>query len=87
MSDLNLKCVRIEYNDGLPEEGNHILMPSNMTLCGMPTVDVDLKQFPILDQPALKDFRFEYEVLEWNITCHKCLEMIDILKQHRKTVN
>lgn len=63
----------------LADWGKHILLPYGITLCGMPTVDVNKEEFPQLKTAALSDIISEYKVEEWNITCKKCLEIVDIL--------
>lgn len=76
------KCVTLKGD--LEDWGKHILMPFGVTLCGMPTVDCDKNKFPQLNHPNFKDMIFEYTEEKWDITCEKCLEMMDIVEKGRK---
>lgn len=73
-----IKCVKLKQK-GYPT-GNHILLPFGATLCGCITVDYDKSKIP----DNLKDIASEYTVVEWHITCKKCIEMVDIVKDHKK---
>jgi hypothetical protein len=82
MEDKKIKCVTL--NGELADWGKHILLPYGITLCGMPTIDVDKEQFPVLKDKNFADMIFEYTNEEWEITCEKCLNMIDIIKNGKK---
>lgn len=82
MADLKLKCVIL--GGELEYLGKHILMPQEITLCGVPTIYVDTKTFPVLKEKNLADFRSEYSIVEWDITCERCLDILDILKEKRE---
>lgn len=81
--ELKTKCVTLKGE--LEDWGKHILMPMGVTLCGMPTVDVDKDKMPQLNHPNFKDMIFEYTEEEWDITCTRCLDMIDIVE--RSSIN
>lgn len=76
--EIKLKCVCLKGE--LSNQGNHILLPTGVTLCGMPTVDADLTIFPQLKNEAFSDLISDYAVKEWEITCERCIDMIKILK-------
>jgi hypothetical protein len=77
------KCVSLKGE--LAHLGKHILMPGGVTLCGCPIVDYDKKLFPILKEKEFENFPSEYEEHEWEITCPRCLEMIDILESAKRS--
>jgi len=83
------KCVSLkgEFSDF----GNHILMPFGVTICGLPTVDASLKDFPQLSSPHLSDIISEYDEKDkWEITCEKCLtvfKMLEHANEKRKEQN
>lgn len=81
------KCVTLKGE--LEDWGKHILLiPMGVTVCGMPTVDADKDKIPSLNHPNFKDLIFEYTEEKWDITCERCLKMVDILqKGDRKNVN
>lgn len=86
MSDKEYKCVCLkgEFKD----MGNHILLPFGITLCGLPTVDAKVEEFPALKDKSLSDIISEYTEIEWNPTCDKCLEVIVMFQQYKqKTQN
>jgi hypothetical protein len=75
------KCITLkgEFSD----MGKHILLPFGCCLCGLPTVDA-IGKMPQLENPALSDLVSEYkEEKEWDITCEKCLNVYDIIKQKK----
>lgn len=79
------KCVQLKGE--LSYLGKHILMPFGVTLCGVPTPDCDAKQFPQIKEGVVKDLVSEYTDQEWDITCIRCLDTVDILEKHRMTIN
>lgn len=79
--EFKTKCVTLKGE--LSDWGKHILMPNGLTLCGMPTVDASKKQFPQLTHPNFKDMISDYTTEEWDITCKRCLDIIDIVDNHR----
>ena len=82
---MEMKCVILKGD--LEDWGKHILMPFGITVCGMPTIDADKSKFKDLNHPNFKDIIFEYTEVKWDITCEKCLEMIEILKRNRQHIN
>lgn len=76
------KCVSLV--GGLADWGNHILMPYGITLCGMPTIDVNKDDFPSLKEKVLSDIISEYKIEEWNITCKMCLDIIVLAKTKKQ---
>ena len=81
--ELKLKCVTLKGE--LADWRKHILMPIGVTLCGIPTIDCDSTQFPQIKEGAVKDLVSEYTNEEWDITCEKCLEMINIVQKHKES--
>ncbi len=79
---MKIKCITLKGDFG--NWGKHILIPFGVTLCGMPTVDVDKNKFPQLNHPNFKGLIFEYTEEKWDITCKRCLENIDIIEKGRK---
>lgn len=80
------KCVSLKGE--LADFGNHILMPYGITLCGLPTVDCDKDEFPALKGEVFSDMISEYDVVgEWNITCKKCLEVVEIIGRANKKLS
>ena len=80
--DFTLRSVRI-----VPEievfEGKHCLLPFGITVCGLPTIEASKEQFPALSDNSFKNFVsefIEYTGENWDVTCKKCLEMFEIMK-------
>jgi len=86
MKEQKVKCVTLKGE--LEDWGKHILAPYGITVCGMATVDADKDKFPSLNHPNFKDLIYEYTEEKWDITCERCLEMIEIVSSgDRKNVN
>lgn len=80
--EFKTKCVTL-LEGGAKDWGKHILMPNGVTLCGQPTPEA-LTHHPILKEENMKDLISPYKQEEWDITCKKCLEMIDIVERHKE---
>jgi len=81
MKNDKIKCVILkgEFSD----MGNHILMPYGITLCGLPTVDADKKEFPQLENEIFSDMISEYDEVDFNTTCEKCIEIFNMLPRNQ----
>lgn len=85
--DFIVKCVTLTEG-GAKDWGKHILHPTGVTLCGQPTPDA-IKYYPILKGDPLEIIS-KYKVEEWNPTCEKCLQIIDMAQKHselKKNIN
>lgn len=82
-TDFKLKCVTL-IDGGAKDWGKHILMPNGVTLCGQPTPEA-VAMHPILKDENMKDLISNYKQEEWDITCEKCLQMIDIVEKHKES--
>ena len=71
----NIKCVKI--NGDFSSMGNHILLPMKVTICGIPVEGAEDKFTSVLGKN-------KYQELEWNITCKRCIKMINIVKDHHE---
>lgn len=79
-NEFNAKCIKLKGE--LEDWGKHILMlPMGVTLCGCITVDANKEMFPILEKDTFQNMFNEYTVEEWEITCEKCLDMVDVFDQ------
>lgn len=81
--ELKTKCVTLVGE--LEDWGKHILLlPIGFTLCGQPTTDASVEQFPQLKEPLFANMVNEYKEEEWDITCKRCLEMYDIMESGKE---
>lgn len=77
---LKLKCVQLkgELNDW----GKHVYFPDmGVTLCGCFTNDYNKEQFKKMPEGVTS----EYEVVEWDIACEKCLDLTDMFSEINST--
>ena len=71
--DFKVSCIALKGE--LADWGKHIYLPHiGCTLCGCFTVDYDKEMFKGMP----KDVPSEYDVVKWDITCGKCLDMNDL---------
>lgn len=80
-----LTCVTL-LQGGAKDWGKHILLPHGVTLCGQPTVEA-IEHFPVLKEDYMKDLVVNFKKEEWEITCEKCLEMLDVVKRAKERKN
>lgn len=79
MSELKLKCVSLigELND----LGKHVFLPDEgVTLCGCFTNDYNKIRYKNMPDGVTS----EYNVVEWDITCKRCLEIAGLFEKHDK---
>lgn len=76
------KCITL-LEGGAKDWGRHVLMPYGVTLCGQPTPEA-VKMFPVLIDPLMLNLISGYKEEKWDITCEKCLEMVEIVKSAEK---
>lgn len=79
--EFKTKCVTL-LEGGAKDWGKHILMPNGVTLCGQPTPEA-VNQYPILNEQNMKGLVSQYKQEEWDITCPKCLDMVELLEANR----
>jgi len=74
-TELKLKCISLVGE--LSDWGKHVYFPEmGVTMCGCFTIDYDKEKFKGMPE----DMPSEYKVEEWDITCEKCLEMMDLME-------
>ena len=79
-SDKDIKCVSIN-DPAISDFGKHILLPYNITLCGIGITGCQIPNYP-------QDLIFnDYKIEKWDITCENCLELIGIIKKHHQNIN
>lgn len=72
---MNLKCVSLIGD--LSDLGKHIyLAETGVTICGCFTVDYDKEMFKGMPEGVTS----EYKIEEWDITCERCLDMVDMFE-------
>lgn len=71
---IDLKCVSLIGE--LSDWGKHVYFNDmGVTMCGCFTVDYDKQKFKEMPEYLPS----EYKIEEWDITCKKCLEIIEIM--------
>ena len=84
--EIKYKCVSLKGE--FENMGNHILLPFGVTLCGLPTTDASIKDFPQLTHHSFDGMISEYkEEPTWEITCEKCLAVFKILEAKKEMLN
>jgi len=80
--DLKLKCISCIGD--LAYLGKHIYFPDmGVTICGFFTVDYNKEQFKEMPEGVTS----EYNIEDWEITCERCLDMMDTFKNIRQQQN
>ena len=79
MSELKLKCVSLIGE--LEYLGKHVFFPEEgVTLCGCFTDDYNKERYRAMPENVTS----AYEVVEWDITCERCLNITDMFAKIRQ---